>query len=542
MASSRTRRVVFQPNTYQGFQNGINQMVNVIRPTLGPQPRTVAIERQVDSNKMPEMLDNGGLIARRIIQIAGRDEDVGAMFIRQMLWHLHEKVGDGTATAAVMFQTIFDEGLRYIAAGGNAPRLRHYLEAGLPVIDNELAGMIVPIEGPEKLTQIAQSICYDPPMAKLLGEIFDIIGEHGRLEIRSGRGRELEREYVEGIYFEKGLISREMITDVQRQRTEFENTAILISNLEIEDPRHLMPAMMTALKAEFKSLILVVGKLSDKATGFLLANNKKTDKFQTVAVTIPGHGADQAGELEDMAILTGGRAFVKVAGDTLQKVQLDDPGQARRVWANRNNFGIIGGKGDARQLRQHIAKLRTAFDKSDDPEVRQKLQKRIGKLMGGSATLWVGGASKNDIDARKELAKRTAAAMRGAVREGMLPGGGVALLSCRPAIQKLLAQSTDTDEQTAYRILLKALETPIRTIISNAGFDASDVMAEIRLAGTGHGFNVNSKQIVDAAEAGIFDVATVQRAAVHSAISSAALALTIDVMVHHKKPEQATKP
>ena len=223
-------------------------------------------------------------------------------------------------------------------------------------------------------------------------------------------------------------------------------------------------------------------------------------------------------------------------------MQVEDLGQARRVWADRNNFGIVGGKGDPRKLRQHIANLRAAFVNTEDPVAREKLQKRIGKLMGGSATLWVGGTTENDIDARKELAKRTAGAMRGAVREGILPGGGVVLLNCRPALQQRLDQSTDPDERAAYRILLKVSETPIRTILANAGYDASDIMAEIRLAGPGYGFDVLAKEVVNVAEAGIFDVAAVQRAAIHSAVSSAAMALTVDVVVHHKEPEQSMQP
>jgi chaperonin GroEL len=313
--------------------------------------------------------------------------------------------------------------------------------------------------------------------------------------------------------------------------------------LDIEEPHHLMPAMLLAVKSELKSMVVIANKLSDKVLGFLLANNNNnSEKLQVIAIKTPGFGADQKGELEDIAVLTGGRVFVKAASDTLQNVKVEDLGQARRMWADRRNFGIIGGKGNARQLRQHIANLRAAFDKSDDPDIREKLQKRMGKLMGGSATLRVGGVAENDIEARKELAKRTSGAMRGAVREGILPGGGVALLNCRPAIQKLLDQSTDADEQAAYRILLKALETPIRTIVSNAGYDASDLMAEIRLAGPGHGFDVIAKQVVNVEEAGIFDVAAVQKAAVHSAISSAALALTVDVMVHSKRPAQAMQP
>jgi chaperonin GroEL len=541
MAKSKTKRVVFQPATYQGIQQGINQMVNVIRPTLGPQPRIVAIEHEVGKRKMPELLDSGGLIARRIIEIKGRDADVGAMFIRQMLWRLHEKIGDGTATAAVMFQTIFDEGLQYIASGGSAPRVRHYLEKGLRVIDNELAGMVQPVAGKEKLAQIAQTVCYDPSLAKMMGEIFDIIGEHGRLELRTGRGRELEREYVEGIYFEQGIMSREMISDQTRLRTELENPAILLTDLIINEPHELVRPLHLAVKEGFRSMLIITPKLSEKVMGFLHANNK-TDKIQVIGVGIPGLGGDRPDNLKDISILTGGRSFLQVTRDILQNVKLEDLGQARRVWADRHNFGLVGGKGDARKLRQHIATLRAAFDKSDDPDVREKLQKRIGRLMGGSATLWVGGATENDIEARKELAKRTAGAMRGAVRGGILPGGGVALLNCRPAIQKLLEQGTDTDERAAYRILLKALETPIRTIISNAGYDVGDLMAEIRQAGPGHTFDVTTKQVVDVVEAGIFDVAAVQREAARSAVSSAALALTVEVMVHHKKPEQATKP
>jgi chaperonin GroEL len=541
MENSKIERIVFQPATYKGIQQGINQIVNVIRPTLGPQPRIVAIEPEVGKNKQPELLDSGGLIARRIIEIKNRDADVGAMLIRQMLWRLHERIGDGTATAAVMFQTIFDEGIRYIVAGGNAPRVRYYLEKGLRVIDNELAGMVEPIEGKRKLGQIAQTVCYDPPLAKMMGEIFDIIGEHGRLELRTGKGRELEREYIEGIYFDQSILSREMITDPVKMRAELENPAILLTDLPIEEPHALVRPLLLAVKEGFRSMLIVTPRLSEKVMGFLHMNNK-ADKVQVIGVKIPGAGTDQGNNLKDMGMLTGANPFIKAAGDTFDNMQIEDLGQARRVWADRHNFGIVGGKGDTRKLREHIALLRAAYDRADDPAAREKLQQRIGRLMGGSAVLWVGGTTESELEARKELAKRTAGAMRGAVRGGILPGGGVAMLNCRPAIQKLLEQSTNTDERAAYRILLKALETPVRTIIANAGYDASDIMAEIRQAGSGHTFDVLTKQVVDVAEAGLVDVAAVQREAVRCAISSAALALTVDVMVHHKKPQQAGKP
>ena len=197
--------IAFEPDCRYNFQAGVNQLLNAIRPTLGPYPRYVAIEElSSDKNKPPEILDNGGLIARRIIEISGADADVGAMFVRQMLWRLHETVGDGTATAAVLFQTIYNEGLRYLAAGGNAMLLRRHLESGLRLILTELERLTTPVAGQKQLAQIARTVCYDPPLAEMLGEIFDIIGEYGRLELRSGRSRSLEREYFEGMYWEWG--------------------------------------------------------------------------------------------------------------------------------------------------------------------------------------------------------------------------------------------------------------------------------------------------------------------------------------------------
>ncbi len=540
MPGSKTRRVVFQPTAYRGMQRGINQIVEAIRPTLGPRPRVVAIDRTFD-DKMPELLDNGGVIARRIIQLPGRGEDVGAMFIRDVLWRLREQAGDGTATAAVLFQSVYNEGVRYLAAGGNAMRLHSYLEKGMQVILDHLTDMTVHVAGKEKLAQIAESICYDPPLARMLGEIFDIIGECGRLEIRPGRSRGLEREYVEGMYWERGLVSREMITDRNRLRTELENAAILISDLEIEDPRQLLPAIALCIEANIRSLLIVAGKLSDGVIAFLLAN-KNPEKFQAIAVKTPGWGADeQAAALADLAVLTGGNPFVRMAGHTLSQIKLEDFGHARRVWADYLNFGIIGGQGNPRALREHIATLRASFDGTEEPVLREKLLKRIGKLLGGSATLWVGGATELEITERQELAKRTAAVMRGAIMEGVLPGGGVSLLACRPALQQKLDQSTDPDARAAYRILIKAVEAPIRTILTNAGYDASEIMAQINLAGPGYGFDVTSGQVVDMMQTGICDAATVQKSAVYAAVASAGLALTIDVLVHRtQQPEHAT--
>ena len=540
MSKVQTRRVVFQPATYYRLQRGVNKLVRAIGPTLGPRARLVAISRLLDQG-MPELLDNGGTIAKRIERLTDRDEDMGAQLVRDMLWRLQDQVGDGTATAAVLFGSIYNQGIRALTAGGNAMRLQVFLNKGLQAILDLLTSMTTQITGREQLAYIAESMSYDPPLSKLLGEIFDIIGAHVRLEIRPGRGRELEREYVEGMYWDWGLHSREMIADYSRGWTEFENPAILISDLEIGDPHQLYPALEVALRAEIPALVIVAEKLSDAAVGFLLAN-KKPDRFQVVAVKTPGWGKDEkALALQDLAIVTGGRPFVQVAGESLYSIKPQDFGYARRAVADLRTFRIIGGKGNPRTLRQHIAGLRATFDKTDDTILRESLLKRIGKLRGGSATLWIGGATEFEIETRKELAERTAASVRAAMMEGVVPGGGVALLACRSVLQRVLAQSDDPDERAANRILIKALAEPFRTIVANAGYDASEVMAEVRLAGPDHGFNAMTGQVVRMMEAGIYDPAIVLKSAVYAALTTASMALTVDVLIHQtEQPEHAS--
>jgi chaperonin GroEL len=517
------------------MQRGINKIANLIRPTLGPRPRVVAVEHPL-RHRTPELLDCGAIIAQRVVELPDRDEDMGAMFLRHVVLHLHDQVGDGTATAAVLLQSTYNQGIRYVTAGGNAMRLRHYLEQGMRAILAEMDGMVVSPRGKKQLAQIASAVCYDPPMAKMMGEIFDIIGEYGRLEIHSGQSRGLEREYVEGMYWKGGFLSREMIVDQKRLRTEIENAAILITDLEIQDPAQLVPVIERAMQAQCSGLLVIAQKLSGSAIALLLANSKPDDGFHIAAVQTPGTAPTERGAaLLDMVMLTGGNPFLVSAGHkTLDGIQLEDLGRARTAWVGIDSFGIIGGKGDPRALRRHIVDLRDAHSQAQDIETRQGLQQRIGKLMGGSAILWVGGSTKTEVATRRKLAKRTAEAMRGAIIGGVLPGGGISLLACRPALERLREQAADVDERAAYEILIRSMEEPTRAIAANAGLDPSVAMARLALAGPGYGYDVISEQIVDMVEAGIFDVAVAQKAAIHAAVTGAALALTTDVLVHHK--------
>lgn len=532
--------LVFQPSAHKSIQQGINSLVSAIRPTLGPTARTVAITHHLDQKKTPEILDNGGIIARRVIELGRRNEDMGAMLARELICRQHERMGDGSATAAILFQAIYDGGVRYLASGGNAMRLRYYLDEALPVMLSTLDTMTFYLEGKENLSRVAEVICHDPPLAKLLGEIFDIIGEYGQLDVRKDRGRDLRREYIEGMFWNSGLFSRDMITNRTELQTVYEEPAILVVDFEVDDPRHIMPVLELAVEAQIERLIIIAGNLSKNAIAGLLLANEKLNNFQVMAVKGPGlNPEDRVAATEDLAILTGCIPLLQVAGHTLKNVRYENFGWARRGWASPQNFGLVGGKGNPRKLRQHVGNLEARFHLSDNPKQRDKIRQRIGKLMGGSATLWVGGTSQSEIDQRKELAEHTSDAMRGAVRDGVLPGGGVSYLACRQALKQCLSDSTDPDRRAAYRILIEALAEPSRAIFDNAGYDPSDIMAKLTVAGDNCGFDVIKGQIIDMNEDGIVDCASVQKMALRNAVMTASMALTIDVLVLHKEPEIA---
>ena len=519
---------------------GVELIVKAVRPTLGPLPRLVANQR-IMSNDKPELLDSGGTIARRIIQLRNRDEDIGGMYIRQLLWHLQDTHGDGTTTAAVIFESIFRQGIHHVTSGSDAMMLRGYLEKGAKIIDGELDKMVTRLAGKKALSELAMTICSDREMANLLGEIFDIIGEYGRLELRSGNSMAIEREYIEGVYWDSGVSSRDSITDMASRRVTLDDSHVLITDLQVDDPQDLVPLLEDCTRAGVKNLGLIVSKISDRALGFLRANRAK---INVVPVKPPAIRMDvRIGAMEDLEIMTGGKSLLSATNDSITQARAAHLGRVRRFWANFEFFGIVGGRGDAHQLRKHIGRLREALANIDDKDERKLLRERLGRLMGGSATLFVGGATPTEIDFRKALAERTAEAMRGAIAKGVLPGGGVALLDCQPALRQALSTAGEGEETVAYQILLKAVEAPIRAILQNAGFDDYDIMPELKHAGQGWGFDVIRREKVDMKKAGLHDAATVVKAAAYGAVHAAALALTTDVIIHRRiLPEAIDTP
>ncbi|MFC1996327.1 TCP-1/cpn60 chaperonin family protein [Chloroflexota bacterium] len=538
----QTPGVVFPPETQRGFQEGIRQIVDSIRPSLGPLPRAVAIERAIGADRSPELLDSGGIIARRIIELPDRDVNAGAMFIRGALWNLHDRVGDGVATSAVLFQTIYDEGLKFISAGGNAMMLRRHLETGMAAIMHALDAQSIPLKGKTALAGVANAVCYDSEIAANLSEIFDVIGEYGVLDVLTGRHRNIERKFIAGSYWPGGIASKQLIADFARARTDFYDAAILVTDLEIEDPQAFMNVIRAAVEMGTTRLVVMARTFSDPVLG-LFYQSKGSDKLQMLAVKTPGIRTDvQMDSMQEIAVLTGGELLIQAAGDTLEQVTPGHLGQARQIWSNDNYTGIISGQGDPRKLRTMVAKLRKAYDNTKKSEERVRIRGRIGRLSGGAASLEVGGITETEIETRKELAQRTVDALRGVVKGGVLPGGGVALLACRSVIRDLLAKSTSADQRAAHRILLTALETPFRTLVENAGYSPGAILGNLEGKAPSFGFDIQSGEVVDMLEAGILDVATVQKEALHSALRSASLALTIDTIVHRKKPPVVTNP
>ena len=540
MKGKGTPRVIFQPRTSHALRDGIGLLAGAIRPTLGPAAGMVAIDYITKEKGRPEVLDSGGVIARRIIELGDSSADMGAMLLRAMVCRQHDEIGDGTATATVLFEAIYRAGLRYIAAGGNGTRLRHYLDELLPAVLAELDRQTFRIESREDFTQIAHSLAHDPTMAAMMGEIFDVIGEYGQLDIRKDRARGLRREYVEGVYFNSGLFSRVMVNDQVVKRAELHDTHVFICDFNIEDPRELFPVIETAVDAKIPSLVIIARRMSEAAMSLVLAANRP-GKFQALAIKLPDPNPEmRAAAMEDLAALTGATPLLKVMGDALSAVTPAHFGRARRVWATAHQFGLHGARGDPRKLRRHILHLEDRFRAATDREEREEreaLEARIGKLMGGSATLWVGAATEPEIEIRKSAAERAARAVRMAVREGVLPGCGLALLNVRPMLERRLEAATEPDERAALGILLDALAAPTRAIYENAGHDASEIMARLAFAGPGTGFDVLRGEVVDLRAAGILDCASVVRLSTRNAIATAALALSIDVLVHHREPE-----
>jgi chaperonin GroEL len=512
--------VVFQPVTTRKIGRGIAQLTALIGPTLGPSARPVAISV---ANKPPELLDDGAMIARRLLELPDRSEDVGAMFLRNLLWRVHEQAGDGTATACVMFDAAFREGARYLAAAGNAMRLRDALAAGMGKVLAHLDDMTIHKPGAGRIRQVARSICPDTVIADQIANAYATLGEHALLEIRNDRLDGKTTTYIPGSYWETQVHSRRFLTNTAAQRFDLERAAILSSDLDLNDPVALRAIVDKARGADAGGLLVISNRISDACLTMLLSYQATTG-FETIAVRTPfAARTDQMNWLQDFELLTGSRPFYAIAGDWVGNATGQDLGFSRRVWADRRFFGIVCGRTRPAELRARVRNLRRVQDASTDFEARTAMSDRIARLTGAAARIGVTERPAHKSDLNKSLADRTARAVRRSIAGGLIPGGGHAYLAARSSLPS--DDASDADYGAARRILIAALEAPYRQIACNAG----------------------SKPVLDpeypnSVPPPVLDSAATLKIAWQVAIEGAAQALTINTIVHRASPEESMVP
>ncbi len=533
-------RVLRQQQTRDAFKSGIDAMAAAVTPTLGPLTGVVALDGETRGGS-PELLDDGGTIARRILQLEDRDADAGAMLLRETLWQQRKRYGDGAATTAALYQTVYDEGHRFIRAGGDAMLLRGHLEAGMRLMLATLERQARPLTEAAEIERLALSICGDAAIAATLADILDTLGPHAPVEAREG-GRELRSEFFLGAFWESAVPSRMVFDGVAGGRLELRDTAWLISDFEVDDLDALVKLVMAVVKDGCDSLAIVAKSFSEQIIAAQGANRQRDD-FTLVYIEPRGLVDEQEAALEDLALLTGGRALRNAAGHSFDALDAGCLGRSELAWLDRNRFGIIAGAGAESKVGRDIEALESRFGKSADERQRAILRTRIGRLRGGSAVVYAGGSSESEMRFQMARIERTLAALREALLEGSLPGGGAALLRCVPGLREASANSGDLHRRAACRILAEAAIAPCRQLLQNAGHAAPGaIIADILASANGTGYDLLASEFVKNETAGALDSAAAMLGAVRNGIGGAALALTVETLVHRLNPPLAIEP
>ena len=533
-------RLVFQPHTRDAIKSGIDTLAGAIAPTLGPLTGAVALDDATRGGS-PELLDDGGTIARRILQLEDRHEDIGAMLLRESLWQQKARYGDGSATAAVLYRAVYQAGHRFISAGGDAMLLRRQLEAGLDRLLRSLRAQARPIDNSGEIERLAMSISGDAQLAVILADIFDALGPHQPIEIREG-GRGWGHEFFLGAHWQSQVPSPIIFERQASQRLELRNTAWLISDFELDDLQDLVSLVTDVYGAGFESLAVIGKSFSEQIIAAQGANSRMED-FTLVFIQPGGLLEEQMAGLDDLALLTGGQVLRTITGHRLQALSGQALGKSELAWLDRERFGIIAGNGDAAAIQDEITALERRYLNSEDERQQALMRGRIGRLRGGSAIVYCGGGSESEMRFRQAMAERTITALRAALLHGVVPGGGVALLRCMAELQRAHEQSDDLHERAAWQILMTAAEAPCRQLLMNASHEAPGIVInDIMRGGNGSGFDLLATSGDLAGHSGVIDSAATLIGALRHGIAGAALALTVDTIVHRENPPLAIEP
>lgn len=534
--NSRSQSVVFQPAVLSSMQRGVAVLTAIIKPTLGPGMRHVLIERP-DNRQSPEILDQSGLIARRVIEIQDRDMNVGAMHLRQVLRQQYDEVRDGVATTAVIFDAVFRAGAKEVTAGTNPHQLRSSVIRMLPMIEQHVQSLATPVHTARQLTGLAQSLGGDSALSALLADVVSTLGTDGAIAIRPGYRSELHAEFIDGAYWDEGLLANPAGEVPAIGSTSAAEASVLVSDLPLNNPEDLIHLSKLTNEVESRAIVIVARSVSDRVKGYLTTNAHLFGS-RMIIVRTPGVSEPaQRAAVQDLVTLAGGRPVIDAAGCRFNGVEITDLGHARRVWANRSHFGLIGGSGGTNRLRSHILSLRKAKAESLDHRQRDELQERIGRLTGSLAVVSISGGDA--YDAKEMVASRVVHGMQRALKDGVLPGGGAAFLSSSRMIKRQCLD--DPVDQAAQRTLIAGLRAPMQVIIENAGFEAQPIMARIDCDDNALGFDVESASLADMVRNGVVDVRSVALAALTRGVSAAIHALTVDTIVHSTPPANGAR-
>ncbi|SCL14510.1 chaperonin GroEL [Micromonospora inyonensis] len=524
------KMIAFDEEARRGLERGMNQLADAVKVTLGPKGRNVVLEKKWGA---PTITNDGVSIAKEI-ELEDPYEKIGAELVKEVAKKTDDVAGDGTTTATVLAQALVREGLRNVAAGANPIALKRGIEAAVANVSEELSKLAKDVETKEQIASTASISAGDTSVGEIIAEAMDKVGKEGVITVEESNTFGLELELTEGMRFDKGYISAYFMTDPERMEAVFDDPYILIVNSKISSVKDLLPILEKVMQGG-KPLLIIAEDIEGEALATLVVN-KVRGTFKSVAVKAPGFGDRRKAMLGDIAILTGGQVISEEVGLKLDAVGVDMLGRARKVVVTKDETTIVDGAGDAEQIQGRVNQIRAEIDKSDSDYDREKLQERLAKLAGGVAVIKVGAATEVELKERKHRIEDAVRNAKAAVEEGIVPGGGVALVQAgKTAFDKL---DLVGDEATGAQIVKIALDAPLRQIAVNAGLEGGVVVERVRNLDAGHGLNAATGEYVDLLAAGIIDPAKVTRSALQNAASIAALFLTTEAVVADK-PEKA---
>ncbi|MDB1088047.1 chaperonin GroEL [Streptomyces sp. ACA25] len=523
------KMIAFDEEARRGLERGMNQLADAVKVTLGPKGRNVVLEKKWGA---PTITNDGVSIAKEI-ELEDPYEKIGAELVKEVAKKTDDVAGDGTTTATVLAQALVREGLRNVAAGANPMALKRGIEAAVERVSEALLDQAKEVETKEQIASTASISAGDPQIGELIAEAMDKVGKEGVITVEESQTFGLELELTEGMRFDKGYISAYFATDMERMEAELEDPYILIVNSKIGNVKDLLPLLEKVMQSG-KPLLIIAEDVEGEALSTLVVN-KIRGTFKSVAVKAPGFGDRRKAMLGDIAILTGGQVISEEVGLKLETAGLDLLGRARKVVITKDETTIVDGSGDSEQVQGRVNQIRAEIDNSDSDYDREKLQERLAKLAGGVAVIKAGAATEVELKERKHRIEDAVRNAKAAVEEGIVAGGGVALLQASAVFDKL---DLEGDEATGAAAVKLSLEAPLKQIAVNAGLEGGVVVEKVRNLTPGHGLNAATGEYTDMLAAGIIDPAKVTRSALQNAASIAALFLTTEAVIADK-PEKA---